>query len=208
MIMPNEFIHLAEESNLIIPMGLNLLEKACLQLSKWSKNPNLKHISIAVNVSAKQVWHKDFVESFSKIIKNKCINPGLLTIEITESIMVRDMSQTIKKLIELKKLGIKVSLDDFGTGFSSLSYLKRLPVDEIKIDASFVQDIVENALDLMMVKAILDLGLNFNVGVIAEGVESTEQMTCLQAMNMPYYQGFYFSKPLPVKDFEALETHQ
>ncbi|GAB6070169.1 hypothetical protein JCM30760_12660 [Thiomicrorhabdus hydrogeniphila] len=204
MIMPNDFIGLAEESDLIIPMGLNLLEKACLQLKQWSENPKLKHLSIAVNVSAKQVWDKDFVENFSHIIKTQCVDSTLLIIEITESIMVRSMSQTIKKLVELKKLGIKISLDDFGTGYSSLSYLKRLPVDEIKIDASFIRDIVEDSSDLMMVKSILDLGMNFNVNVIAEGVENSQQMQLLQEMNMPHYQGFLLSKPLPISEFETL----
>jgi len=204
MIMPNDFIGLAEESDLIIPMGLNLLEKACLQLKQWSEHPKLKHFSIAVNVSAKQVWHKDFVESFSQVIKTQCVDSSLLTIEITESIMVRGMSQTIEKLFELKKLGVKISLDDFGTGYSSLSYLKRLPVDEIKIDASFIRDIVEDSSDLMMVKSILDLGMNFNVNVIAEGVENSQQMQLLQEMNMPYYQGFLLSRPLPVSEFEFL----
>ena len=204
MIFPDQFIPLAEDSNLVIPMGLNLLEEACLQLTKWNKHPNLKHLSIAVNVSAKQVWHQDFVEQFTTVISNTCINPSLLTIEITESLMVIDVKETVKKLVALKELGIKVSLDDFGTGYSSLSYLKELPVDEIKIDASFIRDIVDDPSDLMMVKAILDLGLNFKVGVVAEGVETPEQMASLQAMNMLSYQGYLLSKPLPIEAFEAL----
>jgi diguanylate cyclase (GGDEF)-like protein/PAS domain S-box-containing protein len=204
MIFPDEFIPLAEESNLVIPMGLNLLEQACNQLTEWSKHPSLKKLSLAVNVSAKQVWHQDFLESFTAVIKEKCINPTLLTLEITESLMVNDIKDTINKLIALKKLGVKFSLDDFGTGYSSLSYLKELPVDEIKIDASFVRDIVEDESDLMMVKAILDLGLNFKVGVVAEGVETSEQMAKLQSMNMLSYQGYLLSKPLPIEAFEAL----
>ncbi|MBN2866261.1 MAG: EAL domain-containing protein [Thiotrichales bacterium] len=135
MIFPDQFIPLAEESNLIIPMGLNLLEQACNQLTEWSKHAAFKDLSIAVNVSAKQVWHPNFIESFTSVITEKCINPAQLTIEITESIMVSDMAETIQKLVALKKLGVKVSLDDFGTGYSSMSYLKQLPVDEIKIDA-------------------------------------------------------------------------
>ena len=199
---PDQFTELAEDSNLIIPMGLKLLEQACNQLTKWSKLSAFKDLSIAVNVSAKQVWHKDFIQSFTTIIEQHCSNPSLLTIEITESIMVSDMNETIKKLVALKKLGVKISLDDFGTGYSSMSYLKQLPVDEIKIDASFVRDIVTDPSDLMMVKAILDLGTNFKVGVVAEGVETKAQLLKLQAMNMHSYQGYLLCKPLPIDEFE------
>jgi len=172
MIFPDQFIPVAEHTNLIIPMGLNLLEQACQQLTEWHKHPKLSHILFAVNVRAKQVWHHDFVEHFTAIINRSCINPGLLTLEITESLMVSSAKETLEKLVALKKLGVKISLDDFGTGYSSLSYLKELPVDEIKIDASFIRDIVKDASDLMMVKAILDLSINFTVGDVAEDVET------------------------------------
>ena len=204
LVMPGEFIDIAEESSLIIPLGNWVLERACQQLMQWQSQPNYSHLSISVNVSAKQVWQNDFVESVQAIIGQYDFDPGLLTLEITESLMVRDLNSTINKLNLLKQCGLHISLDDFGTGYSSLSYLKRLPVDEIKIDASFVRDIVVDPSDYMMTKAIIDIGHNFEVDVIAEGVETEAHMNCLHSLGVSAYQGYLFSKPVTLSEFAAL----
>ena len=204
LVEPSIFIEVAEESNLILSLGDWVLKKACEQLANWHTKPELKGISIAVNLSAKQIWQNDFVETVTNTVNRFNFEPRLLTLEITESVLVRDLNETVMKLYELKKLGIKVSLDDFGTGFSSLSYLKLLPVDEIKIDASFVRDIVDDPSDYMMVKAITDLGKNFKVSVVAEGVETKDHLKCLETIGVSQYQGFLFSEAISSENFEKL----
>lgn len=204
-IPPAEFIEVAEESNLILPLGNWVLKQATAQLQKWSKNSLLSQLNLAVNVSAKQIWQNDFVEFVESLLVEKSFEPSLLTLEITESVMVRDFKETVKKLEKLKQMGVRISLDDFGTGYSSLNYLTKLPVDEIKIDASFVRDIVQDPSDLMMVKAINHLGDSFYVDVVAEGVETESHLKCLQQVGVDFYQGFLFSKALSLHDFENLE---
>ena len=201
---PSVFIEVAEESNLILPLGDWVLKTACKQLALWQSEGINQNISLAVNLSAKQIWQYDFVDYIKSFVNQYSFNPSLLTLEITESVLLRDLKDTVKKLKRVKELGVKISLDDFGTGYSSLSYLKLLPVDEIKIDASFVRDIVDDSSDYMMVKAITDLGQNFNVNVVAEGVETQDHLKCLESIGVTFYQGFLFSKALPLNEFEKL----
>lgn len=203
-VMPGEFITIAEESNLILSLGCWVIEKACFQLQQWRQLESFKEISISVNVSSKQIWEDSFVDDLINTVNKYDFNFQNLTLEITESVLLRDLEVTILKLNKLKSAGIKIALDDFGTGYSSLSYLKRLPVDEIKIDGSFVRDIVDDYSDFMMTKAIVDIGHNFNVNVVAEGVETAEQLACLKSMGNLSYQGYLFSPPVPIAKLETL----
>lgn len=202
MIPPTEFIGIAEQANLIVSIGDIVLHDACKKLQNWQQNRHTELLNLSVNISAKQIRQKDFVEHFTEIVTDYGINLTCLTLEVTETALLEDLDVAVEKLMELKKLGIRLSLDDFGTGYSSLSYLKGLPIDEIKIDRSFVRDIRFDESDLIMVKSILDLGRNFDIDVVSEGVEDIEQYSLLQSLGCRFYQGFYFSKPVPYTDFE------
>ncbi|MEG3753884.1 EAL domain-containing protein [Psychromonas arctica] len=204
LLAPYHFITMAEESNLIIPIGMQVLEQACEQLQKWQASPTTKSLSIAVNLSAKQIWQKDFAEKIIEVVNTHQIDPSKLIVEVTESIFLKDIKAATKKLNKLKSIGISVSLDDFGTGFSSLSYLRDLPIDEIKIDRSFMFDIHNDKKALMMVKSIISLADNFNLKVVSEGVEEKQQLDLLTQLGLSIFQGFYFSKPIPPKDLDIL----
>ena len=204
LINPGDFINVAEESNLIIPIGDWVLSEACRQLEKWQTAPSCQHLSLSVNVSAKQIWQKDYAKKVKEIISVFDIDLSKLKLEITESVLLGDISEVAMKLEELVDLGLCFSLDDFGTGYSSLGYLKNLPIVEIKIDQSFIRDIVEDKSDLIMVKSIIDLGKNFDIKVIAEGVEQKAHFDILKGFACDGYQGFYFSRPLPIDNFMAL----
>ena len=204
LVGPVKFIGIAEEINLIIPLGNNVLHLACKELEKWQSNVNSEHLTMAVNLSAKQIWHKEFVDTVINIIEQYSLDHTKLTLEVTETMLLHDINDAIEKLTLLKNYGIHISLDDFGTGYSSLSYLKSLPIDEIKIDRSFVNDIINDQQANVMVKSIVDLGHNFNLGVVSEGVETKAQYDLLKSYGITCYQGFYFSKPLPINDFDLL----
>jgi diguanylate cyclase (GGDEF)-like protein/PAS domain S-box-containing protein len=204
LLNPNDFIGVAEESNLILPIGQFVLEQACAKLKEWQTSELSKHLKIAINLSAKQIWQSQFVEEFIDVIKRYDINPAQLIVEVTESVLIQDINDARTKLTQLKEFGVLLSLDDFGTGYSSLNYLRNLPIDEIKIDRSFIQDSVDNKQAKVMIKAIIDLAHNFDLLVVAEGVETGEQLALLKRYCVSQYQGFYFSKPLPVSDFEQL----
>lgn len=204
LVPPTKFISIAEDINLIIPLGNNVLHLACKELAKWQANENTKHLTMAVNLSAKQIWQKDFVEIVINIIEQYTVDHTKLTLEVTETMLLHDIDDAIEKLTLLKNYGIHISLDDFGTGYSSLSYLKSLPIDEIKIDRSFVNDIIDDQQANVMVKSIVDLGNNFHLGVVSEGVETKAQFELLKSYGIECYQGYYFSKPLPTMDFDLL----
>ena len=203
-ISPAEFIPLAEETGLIIPIGLWVLETACSQIKQWEANKETRHLTLAVNVSAKQFQQLDFVETLSAMIKHHQIDPTRLKIELTESTILDNVDATTEKMHELKKLGIAFSMDDFGTGYSSLAYLQRLPLNQLKIDQSFVRDLSHDENDATIVRAIISLGVNLGLNVIAEGVETSAQRAFLIAHNCYAFQGYYFSKPLPLEGFLAL----
>lgn len=204
LINPNDFITIAEESSLIVPLGNWILTEACEQLKQWQSSPLYKHLSLSVNVSAKQIWQKDFVRDIKRTVSQSRINPAKLKLEITESVLLHDINEVTQKLHELVDFGLTFSLDDFGTGYSSLSYLKKLPINEIKIDQTFVRDLLIDKFDLIMVKSIIDLGKNFNLSIVAEGVENQEQLDILKDLGCNIYQGYYFNRPVPITEFNTL----
>jgi len=208
LLLPGEFIDFAEDSNFILPIGKWVISQACKQLQTWQHNPSLQNLKVSVNVSPKQIWHPSFVEQTISLVQEYDIPASNLVLEITESVLLKDMQETIPKIAQLRNFGIKISLDDFGTGYSSLGYLKNLPIDELKIDKSFINDITSDNSDLIMVKTILDLGKNFNLSVVSEGVETAAQQDLLKSFGCNLYQGYYYSKPLPVDEFEALVTNR
>lgn len=204
LISPQQFIPIAEESSLILEIGQWVLEKACLQLAEWSKSDAARNLLLAINVSAHQLMMPNFVASTQAVIQAHNIDPSRLKLELTESVILTNIEDVIAKMQALKAIGIKLSLDDFGTGYSSLAYLKRLPIDQIKIDQGFVRDIVSNPSDAVIVKTIIDMAKNFHLDVIAEGVETAEQLDFLQQNGCIAFQGYFFGEPMPIEQFEAL----
>jgi diguanylate cyclase (GGDEF)-like protein/PAS domain S-box-containing protein len=208
MVSPVEFIPLAEETLLIIPIGNYVLKTACETLVRWQTMPQLANISLAVNISVNQFRQSDFVMQVKKIIKRSGVNPSLLELELTESLFAENIDDIIQKMTALKKLGIKFSLDDFGTGYSSLNYLKRLPLNQLKIDQSFVSDILVNSHDASICRSVITLAKSLDLEVIAEGVERLDQKELLYQQGCNSYQGYYFSKPLPIDALEGLIIKQ
>jgi diguanylate cyclase (GGDEF)-like protein/PAS domain S-box-containing protein len=204
MVSPAQFIPVAEESSLILEIGSWVLESACRQLAAWRGNPQTCKLSIAVNVSAQQFKLIDFVDKVGRTLRAHDIDAALLKLELTESVVLNDVSDVVAKMHALRALGVQLSLDDFGTGYSSLSYLKRLPLDQIKIDQSFVRDITIDANDAVMVHAIIDMAHNFGLSVIAEGVETEGQLAFLRQHGCMAFQGYLFSKPVTIEQFDAL----
>ena len=203
MVSPAEFIPLAEETGLILPLGHWVLETACAQLALWATQPFMQHLTVAVNVSAHQFRQSNFVEQVLAVLARTGANPQRLKLELTESMLVANVEEIIAKMIALKAYGIGFSLDDFGTGYSSLSYLKRLPLDQLKIDQSFVRDVLVDPNDAAIAKTIVALAQSLGLGVIAEGVETQVQRDFLATSGCHAYQGFFFSHPLPIERFEA-----
>ena len=205
IVSPTQFIAVAEESSLILEVGYWVLDKACQQLAAWSHHETTRNLTLAVNVSAGQFKQSDFLEQVKTVIDLHGVNPSHLKFELTENVALDNLDFVIAKMMVLKEhLGVQISLDDFGTGYSSLSYLKRLPLNQIKIDQSFVQDMSTNSSDAVMVKAIIELAKNFDFDVIAEGVETAQQLALLRQYGCMSFQGYLFSKPVPLEEFEAL----
>ncbi len=207
MVPPDDFIPVAESTGLIRPLGNWVLEMACSQLAIWATRPETEHLTIAVNVSAVQLHHKDFVDQVLSTVDRIGANPQRLKLELTESQLINNIEGVIDKMTALKARGIRFSLDDFGTGYSSLSYLKRLPLDELKIDQDFVRDILVDPNDAAIARMIVVLGASLGLAVIAEGVETELQRSILARQGCHAYQGFLFSRPLPLDEFEEyMET--
>lgn len=204
MIPPAKFIAVAEETGLIVPIGEWVLRKACAQLVVWAADPRTSGLTLAVNVSAKQFSQPDFVQKVLGIVERSGIQPSRLKLELTESMLVKDIKEIINKMAALQAHGVTFSLDDFGTGFSSLSYLKHLPLDQLKIDQSFVRDLLTDPSDMAIVRTLISLGESLDLMVIAEGVETEGQRAWLRANGCRAYQGYLFSKPVPIDQFEAL----
>ena len=202
MVPPNEFIALAEDTGLILPLGNWVLETACHQLTQWAQNPATENLTLAVNVSARQFRQQDFVSFVLDLIQYTGANPRRLKLELTESMLVKDVEDTIAKMTALKVEGIGFSLDDFGTGYSSLSYLKRLPLDQLKIDQSFVRDLMTDPNDAAIARTVIALGHSLGLNVIAEGVETQEQRSFLADQGCDAYQGYLFGRPMPIADLE------
>ena len=196
IVMPDRFIPLAEETGLIVPIGAWVLRTACLQCKAWHET-GFPELRLAVNLSPRQFAQADFVEYVARVLAESGLEARWLTLELTENLLMADVEVSIRKLGELKALGVKLSIDDFGTGYSGLSYLKRFPVDELKIDRSFVRDIGADGESASIVQAIISLAHDLDLTVIAEGVETVEQMAYLQDNGCDELQGYYFSRPLP-----------
>ena len=204
LVSPVQFIPLAEETGLIIPIGQWVLETACAQLKAWQQEAHTRDLVLAVNVSAKQFRQSDFVALVQATVQRHAINPSRLKLELTESMLLANIEDTIATMNALNEIGILLSLDDFGTGYSSLQYLKRLPLDQLKIDQSFVRDIGTDSNDVAIVRTIIAMAQSLNLAVIAEGVETEEQRQLLFDNGCIHYQGYLFGKPLPIAQFEAL----
>jgi diguanylate cyclase (GGDEF)-like protein/PAS domain S-box-containing protein len=202
VLAPDMFIPVAEKTGLIIQIGEWTLEYVCQKLQEWQKEPETSNLSISVNISAKQFNQKNFIGSVLKVIQKYYIPEGKLKFELTESVLIDDIDDTIMKMERLKLEGITISMDDFGTGYSSLEYLRRLPLTQIKIDRSFIMEMRQNEKDMALVKTMLSLGEAFGFEVVAEGVEEREDIELLKKLGCHYFQGFYFSRPLPERQLE------
>jgi len=207
LMAPGHFIDMAEESGLVHVLGLQVLELSCQQLQRWKSNPALGKLSLAVNVSARQFRHPDFVPQIRDLLQRYGVNGANLKLELTESMLLHDIRETALKIVELKGLGLAFSLDDFGTGYSSLSYLKSLPLEELKIDQSFVRDILTDPNNAAIVRAIIGMGHSLGLKIVAEGVETAEQWLILMSEGCDFGQGYFFSRPLPSGEFEARYSH-
>lgn len=200
MVSPLEFISLAEENGLILPLGQFVLESACEQLVRWAGHPETEHWTVAVNVSARQFAQAGFVENVVCALQKTGANALRLKLELTESMLLKDIDTVIDKMNAIKKLGVSFSLDDFGTGYSSLSYLKLLPLAQLKIDKSFVRDLLIDSNDAIIARTIIGLGHSLGMRVIAEGVETASQRDLLIGMDCDAFQGYHFGRPMPADE--------
>jgi diguanylate cyclase (GGDEF)-like protein len=204
MISPVNFIPLAEETGLILPIGQWVLDAACAQLQAWQQDALTCDLMLAVNVSARQFLQENFLAQVLLAVEHHSINPSRLKLELTESMLLDNIDDIVTKMNALNAIGIRFSLDDFGTGYSSLQYLKMLPLNQLKIDQSFVRDIASDSSDRAIVCTIITMAHSLDIDVIAEGVETAEQQQFLLDNGCKNYQGYLFSKPLPLAGFESL----
>jgi EAL domain-containing protein (putative c-di-GMP-specific phosphodiesterase class I) len=188
---------------LILPIGLWVLETACAQIKEWQDRADTRGFVIAINVSAIQFHQEDFVDQVKSAVRNFQINPALLKLELTESIFLERIEEAVARMNALKEVGVQFSLDDFGTGYSSLQYLKRLPLNQVKIDQSFVRDIATDSSDTAIVRTIIAMAQSLDLDVIAEGVESEDQKDLLADMGCTHCQGYLFGRPVSIEQFEA-----
>ena len=195
MVMPNDFIPLAEQTGLIVPLGQWVLGAACAQLAAWAGQSHTAQLTLAVNVSVRQFRQADFVSEVLSLIERSGADPRLLRLEITESLLVDDMGDAIQKMNELRAVGLRFSLDDFGTGYSSLAYLRQLSLEQLKIDKSFVRDVLTNASDAAIAQTVLTLGQALGLTVVAEGVETQAQCDFLKGHGCRMFQGYLFGRP-------------
>jgi EAL domain-containing protein (putative c-di-GMP-specific phosphodiesterase class I) len=203
-VSPADFIPLAEASGLILPLGAWVIETACAQLKAWQGHDRLKDLILAVNVSAKQLQDDDFVGQVKSIVGKYGIFPKSLKLELTESMLLNHVEETIEKIDTLRAFGVQFSLDDFGTGYSSLQYLKKIPLDQLKIDRSFVRGLETNHHDRSIVRTIIAIAQSLELEVIAEGVETEGQLQILKAEGCHLYQGFLLGVPMSIGQFEGL----
>lgn len=206
LVSPFHFIPLAEETGLILPIGLWVLETACAQIKAWEQDSATRNLTLSINVSAKQFYQADFVSQVQSVVQRHAIDPMRLKLELTESMLLERIEDTIATMNELNVIGIRFSLDDFGVGYSSLQYLKRLPLYQLKIDQSFVRDIAIDSSDQAIVHTIIAMAHTLNLNVIAEGVETEEQKGLLLNSGCMYFQGYLFGKPVPIEQFESSLT--
>ena len=207
LVFPGDFIPLAEETGLIVPIGEWLLSEACRQLKEWHQSTQIP-ISMAVNLSARQFADANFLSTTKQIINNSGIDTRFLTLELTESLLFGENHNNLEILRSLKAMGLKLSIDDFGTGYSSFSYLRKLPLDEIKIDSSFIKDLSDSDESQAIVSTIIFLARSLNLSTVAEGIEKNEELTCLRKLNCQQYQGFLFSPAVSNSEIVKLISHQ
>jgi len=202
LVSPMEFIPLAEETGLIIPIGEAVLRAACRQLKKWHEAGS-NRLYVTVNLSGLQLQQVNFIDTLRSAISDTGVDPRLLTLEITESMLMVHAEETLMLLRALKATGVELAIDDFGTGYSSLAYLRRFPVDVLKIDRAFTRDMTKNVDDASIVSGIISLAHNLRLKVVAEGVETQEQRQFLAALSCDCIQGYLLSEPLPGEVFES-----
>ena len=208
LVSPVDFIPLAEETHLILSIGQWVLRTACAQIKIWEGSEHTQHLQLAVNVSARQFYQADFVAQVNQTLDHNAINPDKLKLELTESLVLDDIEDTILKMNTLRKVGVRFSMDDFGTGYSSLSSLKKLPLDQLKIDQSFTRDISIDPDDTVIVQTIIAMANKLGIEVIAEGVETEAQRAFLEQHDCLLFQGYLFSKPVTIEQFELLLIEQ
>jgi EAL domain-containing protein (putative c-di-GMP-specific phosphodiesterase class I) len=207
LISPADFIPLAEETGMIVPIGAWVLEEACRQVKVWQDERCVdRALLLSVNVSARQFQGPDLVETVAAVLGRTGFDPTSLKLELTESLMMQDVERTIQRLYELKGLSIQLAIDDFGTGYSSLAYLRRFPISVLKVDKSFIHRLGTGAQDDAIVRSIVTLASDLGMQVVAEGIETAEQLDALRVLSCTYGQGYYFSRPLPAHQAEAFVT--
>ena len=206
-VSPAEFIPVAEETGVIVSIGRWVLQSACEQLRRWQRIPEMRNLRLSVNISAKQFGSDSFVSELVEQVRASEVNPALLELELTESVLLENVDDAIEKMMALRKLGITFALDDFGTGYSSLSYLRKLPLDVVKIDRSFVLDLGGNESSKTIVRTIIQMAQNLRLCVIAEGVETEAQQRILSGFGCDVYQGYRFGRPVAIKEFETYLMH-
>ena len=203
MVPPAGFIEVAEETGLIVPIGLWVLEQACMQLERWSHHPRRAHLQIAVNVSARQFRSDDFADRVREVLIRTGADPSKLKLELTESLLQDKVTETVRKMKSLAAIGIQFSMDDFGTGFSSLSYMTQLPLHQVKIDKSFVQGIGNDRKVELIIQTIIGMARSLDLAIVAEGVETQQQLAFLEKHGCTLYQGYLFGKPVSLAEFDA-----
>jgi EAL domain-containing protein (putative c-di-GMP-specific phosphodiesterase class I) len=203
LIAPDRFIPLAEESGLIVPIGRWVLQQACRQARAWHDSGSSRPV-VAVNISPRQFQHPEFMATVREALSSSGADPRFIELEITEGAMMDDAESTIAKMAELRALGLHLAIDDFGTGYSSLAYLKRFPIDRLKIDRTFVRDLGQDAGGAAIVQAMIQLAHSLGMVVVAEGVEDAAQEACLREWRCDLMQGFGYARPLPVQEATAL----
>lgn len=203
LISPMEFIPIAENNGLIMPIGAWIIDQVCDQLLAW-QNTDMKDITISINISAKQLLHQDLYGYIKKAVERTKVDSGLLELEITETVVMENINETVTILAKLKELGLSIAIDDFGTGYSSLSYLKKLPIDKLKIDREFIKDIPDDKDDIAITKAIISLATSLNLKIVAEGPENQEHVEFLKGAKCDIAQGYFYSKPILAIDVEEL----
>jgi EAL domain-containing protein (putative c-di-GMP-specific phosphodiesterase class I) len=201
MVSPADFIPLAEESDLILDIGAWVLDSGCAQLKLWQDHSATRHLQLAINVSARQFRDPGFEAQIARAIERHQIDATGLKLELTESMVLEDVVSVVQRMHALRRCGLKFALDDFGTGYSSLSNLRQLPLDQLKIDQSFVRDLASGSQGPAILKAIIDMGKSLQLEVIAEGVETVEQKQFLSDSGCGLFQGYLFGRPLPVAQF-------
>jgi EAL domain-containing protein (putative c-di-GMP-specific phosphodiesterase class I) len=206
LITPEQFISIAEECGLIVPIGRWVLREACRQSRIWY-DAGFPLVRMSVNISAVELRSKEFVENVRTIVKQTGIAPSCLELELTETYLMEDAADTAEVLDAIKGMGVQLALDDFGTGYSSLSYLKRFPIDTLKIDQSFVRNLANDLEDASIVSAVISMAKSLHMRVVAEGVETREQLTFLQQQRCPEGQGYYFCRPVNAVELGELLSH-